>query len=187
MLEGKLAVASFPLFSAMCLFQNRAHGTSSRYKLAITNHHGHDFSIGKLATASFLSSISMCYYPRRKCLCQEESQQSLAFLDLVPCALFKNKTHGTRSRYKLTTTNHHGQGFCIGKLATVSFPSCISMCVYDRRKFLCYKESQQSLAFFDLLPCSYFKIEHMTQAQSISQQTPITMDRIFLLESQRLF
>ena len=54
MLEGKLA-----------FIQNRAHGTSSRYKLATTNHYGHDFSIGKLATAyvlfywkaGFLSSI----------------------------------------------------------------------------------------------------------------------------------
>ena len=38
MLQGKLAFV-----------QNRAHGTSSRYKLATTNHHAHDFSIGKLA------------------------------------------------------------------------------------------------------------------------------------------
>ena len=44
----------------MCLFQNRSHDTSSRYKIATTNHHGHDFSIGKLATASFPSTISMC-------------------------------------------------------------------------------------------------------------------------------
>ena len=51
-LEGKIVVTSFPLSFAMGLFQNRAHGTSSRYKLATTNHHGHDFSIGKLAEAS---------------------------------------------------------------------------------------------------------------------------------------
>ena len=73
MLQVKLAIASFPWSFVMCLFQNRAHGTSSRYKLATTNHHGQDFSIGILATASFFSSISMCYYPRRKCLCWKES------------------------------------------------------------------------------------------------------------------
>ena len=57
MLQGKLAVASFPLSVSMFLFQNRAHGTSSKYKLATTNHHGQDFSIGKLATTSFLLSL----------------------------------------------------------------------------------------------------------------------------------
>ena len=69
MLEEKLAVASFPIFCAMFLFQNRAHGTSSSYKLVTTNHHGQGFSIGKLATATFPSSIKMCAYNRRKCLC----------------------------------------------------------------------------------------------------------------------
>ena len=50
MLEGKLAFV-----------QNRAHGTSSRYKLATTNHHAQGFSIGKLATTSFPYNIlSMC-------------------------------------------------------------------------------------------------------------------------------
>ena len=66
MLEGKLAVASFPIFCAMCLFQNRAHGISSRYKLVTTNHHGQGFSIGKLATATFPSSISTHAFARRK-------------------------------------------------------------------------------------------------------------------------
>ena len=42
MLEEKLAFV-----------QNRAHSTSLRYKLATTNHHGQDFSIGNLVTASF--------------------------------------------------------------------------------------------------------------------------------------
>ena len=60
MLEGKLAVAGFPRSCAMCLFENRVHGTSSRYKLATTNHHAQGFSIGKLATDSFSSGISMC-------------------------------------------------------------------------------------------------------------------------------
>ena len=55
MLEGKLAFV-----------QNRVHGTSSMYKLATTNHHGQGFSIGKLATVSFSSNISMCVYARRK-------------------------------------------------------------------------------------------------------------------------
>ena len=96
----------------MCLFQNRAHGTSSRYKLATSNHHGHNFSIGKLATASFPSNISMCVTLEGK------------------LALVQNRAHGTSSRYKLATTNHHGQGFSIGNLATVSFPYSISMCVY---------------------------------------------------------
>ena len=53
----------------VAFIQNIVHCTSSRYKLATTNHHGHDFYIGKLATATFPSSISMCYYPRRKFLC----------------------------------------------------------------------------------------------------------------------
>jgi len=54
--------------------------------------------------------------------------------------LFKNKVHGTSSRYKLATTNHHAQGFYIEKLATDSFSSNISMCVmlegnaYARRR-----------------------------------------------------
>ena len=61
MLEGKLEFV-----------QNRSHGTSSRYKLATTNHHAQGFSIGKLATASFHSNISMWVileenaYARRK-------------------------------------------------------------------------------------------------------------------------
>ena len=55
MLEGNIAFV-----------QNRAHGTSSRYKLAITNHHGQGFSIGKLANVCFPSRISMCVYARRK-------------------------------------------------------------------------------------------------------------------------
>ena len=52
----------------------------------------------------------------------------------------QNRAHGTNSRYKRATTNHHGQSFYIGKLATVSFPSTISMCdmleknVYARMK-----------------------------------------------------
>ena len=60
MLEGNLAVASFPSSCVMCLFENRVHGKSSRYKLATTNHHAQGFSIGKLATTSFRSNISMC-------------------------------------------------------------------------------------------------------------------------------
>ena len=36
-------------------------------------------------------------------------------------AFVQNRVHGTSSKYKLATTNHHGQGFCIGKLRTVSF------------------------------------------------------------------
>ena len=87
----------------MCLFENRVHGTNSRYKLATTNHHAQGFSIGKLVTARFSSSISMCVM----------LEENLAFL--------QNGAHGTSSRYKLATTNHHGQGFSIGKLATVSF------------------------------------------------------------------
>ena len=59
MLEGRLVVASLPRYFAMCIFQNRSYDTSSKYKLATTNHHGHDFSIGKLATASFHSNIIM--------------------------------------------------------------------------------------------------------------------------------
>ena len=102
-------------------------------------------------------------------------------------AFVKNRVHGTSSRYQLTTTNHHGHGFFIGKLATVSFSSYISMCVYDRRKCLCYKENQQSLAFLDLLPCSYFKIEHMAQDQGISQQLPITMPEFFYWDYQLSF
>ena len=43
MLQVKLAVAGFPRSFVMCLFQNRAHGTSSRYKLETTNHHGQGF------------------------------------------------------------------------------------------------------------------------------------------------
>ena len=49
-------------------------------------------------------------------------------------AFVQNIAHGASSRYKLTTTNHYGQGFSIGKLATVRFPSSISMCVYARNK-----------------------------------------------------
>ena len=49
-------------------------------------------------------------------------------------AFVQNRAHGTSSRYKVATTNHHGQGFSIGKLATVSFPSSISMCVYAKMK-----------------------------------------------------
>ena len=78
-------------------------------------------------------------------------------------AFVQNRAHGTSSRYKLATTNHHGQGFSIGKLATVSFPSSISVCVYARRK-----ASSCQLAFLDIFPCAYFKIDHMTQAQGIS-------------------
>ena len=80
MLEGKLAVASFPYNISMCVMleemlmlegklafvQNRAHGTSSSYKLTTTNHHGQGFSIGKLTTVSFPSSISVCVYATRK-------------------------------------------------------------------------------------------------------------------------
>ena len=106
----------------MCLFQNRAHGTSSRYKLETTNHHGHDFSIGKLATASFPSNISMCVMLEEMLMLEGK----IAFV--------QNRAHGTNSRYNRATTNHHGQTFSIGKLATVSFPSSISMCVYARRK-----------------------------------------------------
>ena len=94
--------------------------------------------------------------------------------------LFQNRAHGTSSRYKLATTNHHGHDFSIGKLATASFPSSISMCSYPRRKCLCQKEIQQSLAFLDLVTCAYFKIEYMTQAQGISQQPPITVPGVFL-------
>ena len=57
MLEGNVAFV-----------QNIVHCTSSRYKLATTNHHAQGFSIGKLATTSFHSSISMCDYATRKCL-----------------------------------------------------------------------------------------------------------------------
>ena len=66
MLEENLAVASFLWSCDMCLFQNRVHGTSSRYKLATTNHHAQGFSFGKLMSTSFSSSISMCAYARRK-------------------------------------------------------------------------------------------------------------------------
>jgi hypothetical protein len=66
MLERKLAIASFFLSCAMCFFQNRAHGISSRYKLATTNHHAQGLSIRKLATTSFHSSINMCAYAIRK-------------------------------------------------------------------------------------------------------------------------
>ena len=52
-------------------------------------------------------------------------------------AFIENRVHGTSSRYKLATTNHHGQGFSIGKLATAIFSSSISMCAYARSKFLC--------------------------------------------------
>ena len=90
MLEGKLAVASFPLSYAMCLFENRVHGTSSRYKLETTNHHAQGFSITKLATTSFPSNISMCVMLEGK----------LAFV--------QNRAHGTSARYKLATTYHHG-------------------------------------------------------------------------------
>ena len=65
-LERKLGVTSFPWFCAMCLFQNRGHGTRPRYNLATTNHHAQGFSSGKLMSASFSSSISMCAYARRK-------------------------------------------------------------------------------------------------------------------------
>ena len=37
-------------------------------------------------------------------------------------AFVQNRAHGTNSRYKQTTTNHHV------KLATDSFPSNINMC-----------------------------------------------------------
>ena len=56
-------------------------------------------------------------------------------------AFIQNRAHGTNSRYKKATTNLHGQGFSIGKLAIVSFPSSISMCVYARRKASSQKES----------------------------------------------
>ena len=79
----------------MCLFENRVHGTSSRYKLATTNHHAQGFSIGKLATASFPFNISMCVMLEEK----------LAFV--------QNRAHGTNSGYKLATTNHHGQGLLL--------------------------------------------------------------------------
>ena len=77
-------------------------------------------------------------------------------------AFIQNRAHGTSSRYKLATTSHHGQGFSIGKLATVSFTSSISVCVYARRK------ASSRYLFLDPFPCAYFKIEHMAQAQSIS-------------------
>ena len=108
MLEGKLA-----------FIQNRAHGRSSRYKLATTNHHAQSFSIGKLATVSFPSNISMCVMLEGK----------LAFV--------QNRAHGTSSRYKLATTYHHGQDFSIGKLTTASFLSSIGMCYYPISKCLC--------------------------------------------------
>ena len=73
MLEGKLAFV-----------QNRVHGTSSRYKLATTNQHGQGFSIGKLATVSFTSSISMCVYARRKRL-------SVASFSLILCHVLISK------------------------------------------------------------------------------------------------
>ena len=47
----------------------------------------------------------------------------------------QNIAQGTSSRYKQATTNLYGQGFSIGQLATISFPSSISMCVYARRKW----------------------------------------------------
>ena len=52
----------------------------------------------------------------------------------IKLAYVQNRAHGTSLRYKLETTNHHGQGFSIGKLTTVSFPFSISMYVYARRK-----------------------------------------------------
>ena len=72
MLEGKLSFV-----------QNRAHGTSSRYKLAITNQHEQGFSIGKLATFSFSSSISMCVYAIRKA--------SSRYLSLIFCDVLISK------------------------------------------------------------------------------------------------
>ena len=64
---------------------------------------------GKLATASFPSNISMCFMLEKMLMLEG----NVAFV--------QNIVHCTSSRYKLATTNHHGQGFCIGKLATISF------------------------------------------------------------------
>ena len=103
----------------MCLFENRVHGTRSRYNMATINHHAQGFSIGKLAIASFSSNISMCVMLEGK------------------VSFVQNRAHGTSSRYKLATTYHHGQDFSIGKLTTASFLSSIGMCYYPISKCLC--------------------------------------------------
>ena len=122
----------------MCLFENRVHGTSSRYKLATTNHNAEGFPIGKLATASFPSNISMCV---------NMLEGKLAFV--------QNRAHGKSSRYKIAATNLHGQGFSIGKLATES------MCVMLEGKlavilWLFQNRALLSLAIFlGLFPCVF--------------------------------